>query len=213
MLIKNWMSRVQYSISSDALATEAADMIQKHNLKVLPVVDEGRLRGIVLRTDLTDAALCVSGSGDMREMRYFCHKLKVKDLMIRMPATISVETPVEDVLVKGKELMVSTFPVMDGDKVVGVVSDREIFITLFKLLQVGQKLTRITLTGITIEKGTLSEILRIIDDTGSIARTIFTVHETNNHAARVVVRAESENPERIREAFLNKGFNILEFAY
>ena len=127
MLIKNWMLPQQYSITSDAFATEAVMLIQEHNLRMLPVVDEGHLRGILLRTDLSDAALCVSGSGDMNEMSYFCNKLKVKDLMIRMPVTISVETTVEEVLIKGKEMMLSTFPVMDGDKVVGVVSDREIY--------------------------------------------------------------------------------------
>ena len=212
-MIKNWMFPQQYFISSDALATEAVMLIQEHNLKMLPVVDEGRLRGILLRTDLSDAALCVSGSGDTCEMNYFCNKLKVKDLMVRMPFTIPVDATVEETLIKGKELMLSTFPVMDGAKVIGVVSDREIYQTLFKLLQAGQKRTRITLSGITIEKGTLSELLQLIDDTGSIVRAIFTVQEANSSTARVVVRAESENPEKIRKALLDKGFNILEFGY
>lgn len=98
-------------------------------------MDERRLRRIVLKTDLTDEAFCVRGGGGMCEMRDFYSKLRVKELILRMLATISMETPVEDVLVKSKELMVSTFSVTDGDKVVSVVSDREIFITLFKLLR------------------------------------------------------------------------------
>ena len=69
------------------------------------------------------------------------------------------------------------------------------------------------MSGITIEKGTLSELLQLIDDTGSIARAIFTVQEANSSTARVVVRAESEDPEKIRKALLDKGFNILEFGY
>ena len=149
----------------------------------------------------------------MCEMNYFCNKLKVKDLMVRMPVTIPVDATVEETLIKGKELMMSTFPVMDGDKVIGVVSDREIYVTLYKLLQAGQKRTRITLTGVTIEKGALSEILRIIDETGSIAHAIFTVREKNSRTARVLVRAESEDPEKIRKALLYNGFNILEFSY
>jgi acetoin utilization protein AcuB len=213
MVIKNWMLPLKYSISSDAPATEAAGLIQVHNLRMLPVIDEGRLRGILLRTDLTEAAMCVTGSGEPTEMNYFCNKLKVKDLMVRMPVTISLETTVEEVLIKGKEMMLSTFPVMDGDKVVGVVSDREIFVTLYKLLQANQKRTRITLSGVTVEKGTLSKITQLIDETGSITRAIFTVPEAHSDAVRVVVRAESENPEKIREALLDKGFNILEFGY
>ncbi len=213
MLIKNWMLPQRHSICSDASATEAVTLMQEHNLRMVPVVDEGRFRGILLRRDLSDAALCVSGSGDTCEMNYFCNKLKVKDLMVRMPFTIPVDATVEETLIKGKELMLSTFPVMDGDKVIGVVSDREIYLTLFNLLQAGQKRTRITLSGITIEKGTLSELLQLIDDTGSIARAIFTVQEANSSTARVVVRAESEDPEKIRKALLDKGFNILEFGY
>lgn len=213
MLIKNWMLPQRHFICSDASATEAVTLMQEHNLRMVPVVDEGRFRGILLRRDLSDAALCVSGSGDTCEMNYFCNKLKVKDLMVRMPFTIPVDATVEETLIKGKELMLSTFPVMDGDKVIGVVSDREIYQTLFRLLQAGQKRTRITLSGITIEKGTLSELLQLIDDTGSIAHAIFTVQEANSSTVRVVVRAESEDPEKIRKALLDKGFNILEFSY
>jgi acetoin utilization protein AcuB len=213
MLIKNWMLPQRHFICSNASATEAVTLMQEHNLRMVPVVDEGRFRGILLRRDLSDAALCVSGSGDTCEMNYFCNKLKVKDLMVRMPFTIPVDATVEETLIKGKELMLSTFPVMDGDKVIGVVSDREIYQTLFRLLQAGQKRTRITLSGITVEKGTLSEHQQLIDDTGSVAHAIFTVQEANSSTARVVVRAESENPEKIKKALLDKGFNILEFGY
>ncbi len=139
MYVKNWMLPTQVSISSDALATEALLLIRQHNLKILPVVDNGRLRGVLHRRDLSEAALCVSGSADVCEMNYFCKKLKVKDLMVRSPITIPIDATVEETLIKGREMMMSSFPVVDGDKVVGIVSDREIFVTLFKILEAGQE--------------------------------------------------------------------------
>jgi acetoin utilization protein AcuB len=211
MLIKNWMLPHQYSITSDALATEAAMLIREHNLKMIPVVDNGRLRGVVHRRDLSEAAMCVSGSGDACEMNYFCNKLKVKDLMIRMPMTINLDDTVEDTLIKGKDLTMSTFPVLEGDDVVGVVSDREIFVTLFKLLEAGINRLRITLAEVKLEKATLSDILKIIDDAGGTARAIFTVPENTSDKVRVVVRAESDNPDAIRNALTKKGLKILEF--
>lgn len=211
MLVKNWMLPQQYSISSDALAVEAAVLIREHNLKMLPVVDEGRLRGIVHRRDLSEAALCVSGSGDVCEMKYFCDKLKVKDLMVRMPVTVNVNDTVEETLIKGRELTMSTFPVMDGDKAVGVVSDREIFVTLFRLLEAGTDRCRVTLSDVTLQKGTLTDLLKIVDATGGTARSIFTVPEGKNGKVRVVLRAESNNPDAIRRALEERGFSILEF--
>jgi acetoin utilization protein AcuB len=212
MLIKNWMLPYQYSISSNALAVEAVMLIREHNLKVLPVVDEGRLRGVVHRRDLSEAALCVSGSGDMCEMNYFCNKLKVKDVMVRMPITINVNDSVEETLIKGKEMMMSTFPVLDGDRVVGVVSDREIFVTLFKLLEAGRPRVRITLTGVKLKPGTLSEVLSVVDEHGGNARAIFTVPEKDNGTVRVVVRAESDKPEAIKRGLEDKGYSVLEYG-
>ncbi len=212
MIVRNWMLPQQYSIASDAPATEAAMLIRKFNLKMIPVVDEGRLRGVVHRRDLSEAAMCVSGSGDACEMNYFCNKLKVKDLMVRMPATVNVNDTVEETLIKGKELTMSTFPVMDGERVVGVVSDREIFVTLFKLLEAGNYRVRFTLSDVTLKRGTLSDILKIVDTAGGTARAIFTVAEGTNDKVRVVFHADTSDPGAIRESLEDRGFNILELS-
>ncbi len=212
MFVRNWMLQQQYTISSDALATEAVTLIAQHNLKMLPVVDNGRLRGVVHRRDLSEVAMCVSGSGDLCEMNYYCNKLKVKDVMIRMPVTVSIDDSVEDTLIKGRKMMMSTFPVMDGDTVVGVVSDREIVVTLFKLLEASQERTRITLTDVNLEKGTLSEILRIVDENESKARAVFTVPEGKNGKVRVVVRAECDNPDVLKKTLEDRGYKILEYT-
>lgn len=212
MLVKNWMLPQQYSIPSNALATEAAMLIRDHNLKMLPVVDEGRLRGVVHRRDLSEAAMCVTGSGDACEMNYFCNKLKVKDLMVRMPTTVSVYESVEETLIKGLELTMSSFPVMDGEQVVGVVSDREIFVTLFKLLEAGTDRLRVTLADVTLEKGTLSDILTAVEETEGTARAIFALPDDSTDKVRVVIRAESSHPEAVRKALEERGFTILEFS-
>ncbi len=69
---------------------------------------------------------------------------------------------------------------MDGDKVVGVVSDREIFVTLFKILEAEEDRTRITLTNVALERGTLTKILSTVEETGAKARSIFTVPEAGS---------------------------------
>ena len=145
-------------------------------------------------------------------MNYFCNKLKVKDVMVRMPVTVSVDDTVDETLIKGRDLMMSTFPVMDGEKIVGVVSDREIFVTLFKLLEAGEERTRITLSDVKLEKGTLSNILRIVDENDVLARAIFTVPNGKNGRVRVVLRLQTDDREAIRKALSDAGYTILEFS-
>ena len=211
MFVKNWMQPQKLSISSDALAVEAVTLISRNNLKMLPVVDNGRLRGVVHRRDLSEAATCVSESGNTCELDYFCNKLKVKDVMVRMPVTVSVDDSVEDVLMKGRKLTMSTFPVMDGDKVVGVLSDREIFVMLYKLLEVGHECTRITLKDVNIQEGTLTRILKIVEESGGALLAVFTVPEGRNGVARVVLRTGGKDSANLRKNLQDNGFCILEF--
>lgn len=211
MFVRNWMQPQKLSISSDALAVEAVQLISRNNLKMLPVVDNGRLRGVVHRRDLSEAATCVSESGNSCELDYFCNKLKVKDVMVRMPVTVSVDDRVEDVLMKGRKLTMSTFPVMDGDKVVGVLSDREIFVMLYKLLEVGHECTRITLKDVNIQEGTLTRILKIVEESGGALRAVFTVPEGRNGVARVVLRTAGQDSAKLRKNLQDNGFCILEF--
>jgi CBS domain-containing protein len=130
--------------------------------------------------------------------------------MVRMPVTVSIDDTVEKILIKGKELMMSSFPVMDGDKVVGIVSDREIFVTLFKILEAEEDRTRITLTNVALERGTLAEILSTVEETGAKARSIFTVPEAGSGTVRVVLRLEAADPAPVFKALEDKGYKIME---
>ena len=53
----------------------------------------------------------------------------------------------------------SSFPVMDGDKVLGIVSDREIFVTLFKILEAARRSNTYHINECPLERGTLTSIL------------------------------------------------------
>ncbi|MFO1265967.1 MAG: CBS domain-containing protein [Rubrivivax sp.] len=52
MLVRNWMKANPMTISGDTLVSEAKRLISENNLHALPVVEEGRLRGLVTRANL-----------------------------------------------------------------------------------------------------------------------------------------------------------------
>lgn len=102
MIIKNWMRKDPVTITSDTLASEALSVFEQHPQPFLPVVDNDRLRGILARRDLREAASCVTAAESIHELNYFNTRLKVKDLMVRKPETLSVDDTVETALSKGK---------------------------------------------------------------------------------------------------------------
>lgn len=210
MIVRNWMRRDPVSIHSDALVREAQELVQRHGLRYVPVVDHGVLRGVLRRRDLYEAATYVTSRQNVYELRYFNERLKVKDLMIRKPKTISADEPVEEAMRKGAELGVSFFPVMEAGKLVGTVSYEEIFETFAQVLGVREKWVGITLEDVEIGPSTLREISQKVEETGAVLRSIFTLKQQSAKASKVVIRVETQRPEELLERFKQAGYRIME---
>lgn len=127
MLVRNWMKSNPVTISGDTLVTEAKRLLSEHNLHALPVVEGGKLRGLVTRHILLRAGHYVLRTQDPDELDFFATRLKARDVMVRNPATVEASDTMRHCLQKGRELGVAQFPVMEAGAVVGVISANEIF--------------------------------------------------------------------------------------
>jgi acetoin utilization protein AcuB len=127
MLVRNWMRANPVVIPGDTLVTEAKRLLTENNLHALPVMEDGQLRGLVTRHILLRAGHYVMRTQDPDELDYFATRLKVKDIMVRNPATVEASDSMQHCLKKGRELGVAQFPVMEKGRVVGVISANEIF--------------------------------------------------------------------------------------
>ena len=56
MLVKNWMSKPAITINADAMLIDAINLLQKHEIHTLPVLEGARLAGIVTDRDLKTAS-------------------------------------------------------------------------------------------------------------------------------------------------------------
>lgn len=127
MLVRDWMQPGPRTTGSDTLVSEAKRIMSEHQLHALPVVDDGRLRGLVTRANLLRMGHFVLRTQNPDEFAFFVTRLKVKDIMLRRPATVQANDSMQDCLARGRELGVAQFPVLDGEELVGVISANEIF--------------------------------------------------------------------------------------
>lgn len=127
MLVRDWMRPDPATIPGDTLVTEAKRVLADQNLHALPVVEQGKLRGLVTRHILLRAGHYVLRTQDPDELDFFATRLRVRDIMVRNPATIEAGDTMQHCLRKGRELGVAQFPVMEDGQVVGIISANEIF--------------------------------------------------------------------------------------
>ena len=81
MLVKNWMSKPAITIDIDAFMNDAIKLLKNHNIKMLPVMEKGRLVGIVTDRDLKRASASDATTLEIHELLYLISKIKIKEIM------------------------------------------------------------------------------------------------------------------------------------
>ncbi len=120
--VRDRMSPSPITINSEESLQTAMELLHKHNIRELPVVDHGELIGIVTDRDLREIAPSYPVFRDRQEIRYYLQSLKVARAMTADPLKISPETS----LLKAAKILhtyrIGALPVVENGKLVGIIS-------------------------------------------------------------------------------------------
>lgn len=116
MKVKDLMTTSLITVDSRKSIAYALTLMQEHNIRRLPVVEGGRLLGMIVQHDIEIA---------LRRQEVIPETpvdwIMTKKLRITRPEADLLEAI--DELIKHK---ISALPVMDGDKLVGLISEIDI---------------------------------------------------------------------------------------
>jgi acetoin utilization protein AcuB len=134
MLIKNWMSKPAITIDADASMYEAIKLLKNHNIKMLPVMEKGKLVGIVTDRDLKRASASDATSLEIHELLYLITEIKIKKIMTKNPITVPQDYTVEETAEILLKHNISGVPVVDQYRdVVGTITQNDLFRILISL--------------------------------------------------------------------------------
>jgi len=210
MIVKNWMRKNPDTMSSDLSAKDAMILFEKNRVPFMAVVDNGKFRGLIARRDLREAASWAIATQDIYEVQYFNERLKVKDIMVRKPVTLSVDDTVEMALEKGKQFGRSFLPVMDGETFVGSLSNRDFSHALSQLLGSAEGLHGVSIEINGDSKVTIKKILEDIFIMGLEIKGLFTLKNPDSGAKRLIIRFEAKCLKKIVSLIEEKGYNLIE---
>jgi CBS domain-containing protein len=127
-LVKHWMTRDVITITPDTSLSEAHRLMTEKRIRRLPVVDHGKLVGLVTLGDVRSAEPSAASTLSVWEMNNLLAKLKVSEIMTREPVTISQEATISTVAEIMLEKKFSGLPVVDeAGKLVGIITESDIF--------------------------------------------------------------------------------------
>lgn len=144
MRVKHIMSSPVVSVSSDMPVLEAAKLMKEKRIERLPVVDHGKLEGIVTKDRVLRSSPSMATSLSLHEIHYLFAKLTVREIMQKDVITVSPETTVENAVRLAQEKRVGCLPVVDGGSLVGILTTNDFFyLVLNPVLGIGEKGSRI----------------------------------------------------------------------
>ncbi len=190
MLVKNWMSKEVITVDADDSMQNAIYILQEQNIKILPVMDDATLVGIISDRDLKKASPSDATTLDMHELLFLISKIKVRDLMKKPVYTAKPDDTVEEAAAILLEKKISGLPVVDeNNRLVGIITRSDIFRVLISLSGLGKK-------GIQFA-------IRIKDMPGIIKEVRELIHEYGGRTASIL--SSSDNAP---EGYLNFYFRI-----
>lgn len=166
MLVKDRMSVHPLTISEDESIYGAHRYMEDQSVRHLPVVNKaGKMVGVVTEDDLLKAEPSGVTLLSVWEINSLLNKVRVKDVMVRDVITTTEDAPIEEAAHLMLEHKIGCLPVMRNGKLVGIITESDIFRTFMELFSARQKGLRITLE-IPDKEGQLAKVAQAIADQG-----------------------------------------------
>jgi acetoin utilization protein AcuB len=202
MFVGERMSRPVISVSPDEPINEVLAMFRAEHIRRAPVMKDAKLVGIVSERDLLNASPSTATTLSVWELHYLIGKVKVKDVMSKKVITVDKDTPIEEAARIMADRKIGGLPVVSGGKVVGMITETDLFKVFLELMGARQKGTRVTAT-VPEQPGELAKITKAISASGGdfIAFGMFAGPDAESRV--VTFKVQGMKKEKIKEVLEN----------
>ncbi|MBM4459467.1 MAG: CBS domain-containing protein [Chloroflexi bacterium] len=196
MLIKDLMTPNPICGRPDMPVTEAQALMQQHNFRHLPILDaEGKLVGLITQRSLAHAI-----PSDVRQfspfvINYVLARVKAQNIMVKDVITIDENVAIEEAARLMADRKIGCLPVMREGRLIGIISDHDLFKAMVNLLGARRAGLRVTV----LQPDRAGEVARI---SGAIAETggylsVFVTYPTSDPAVWSSVVKVTNVPENV----------------
>jgi len=207
------MTKNPITVDSETLVIDAQKIMKENNIRRLPVVDKGKLLGIITKHDLLEASPSPATSLSVHELNYLLSKMKVKEIMKKNPLTLAPDTPFEEALRIGQDKRIGSFPVVENGKLVGIATESDIVRFLTSALGIREEGSRITIEGLGGKLTDLEKIISIVNQHNTIVLSMISLPRPEKKDWMIVLRLKTSSPDPIVKDFKKAGFNVTYSAW
>lgn len=125
--VQDWMRENPVTITPDATLAEAQELMTEHEVRRLPVVENGELVGIITYSDILRQIPPLREEEEIDHATVLLSQRTVGEVMTYSPITINPSATIQEAAERMLEYQVSGLPVVRNNKVVGIITESDIF--------------------------------------------------------------------------------------
>jgi acetoin utilization protein AcuB len=198
LLVENWMNPNVITVDADDSMLDATKLLKEHNIRHLPVLEKGKLVGVITDRDLKRASPSDATALEAHELLYLIANIKVREIMTKNPITVPYNYTIEEAAELLLQARISGMPVVDKDgDVIGTITQTDLFKVLISLTGVGKKGVQFAFL-LEDRAGSIKDVADVIRAYGGRMASILSSYEKAPEGHRYVyIRMYDVNQEKM----------------
>lgn len=198
------------TVTEDTTLFDAMDAMRRRNFSRLLVTKGDRLIGIVTELDLMRVAPSAATTLSVWEQNALLAKLHVSQVMTHNPLTIGPDATVEEAALLMRDKQISGLPVVTDGKIVGIVTEGDLFSAFVDLMHAPTPGARITLQ-VENRVGVLAEVSNIVSSLGINILAVATF-DADAGVPQIVLKVNTMEPAELVEKLNAAGHRVVHLA-
>jgi len=206
MIVGDLMTTNVVSIPSHTSLAQARRILDAHRFRRLPVIDRGKLVGIVTKDALDRMGPSQLTTFSIHELGYLVDKITVEEVMRRDVITVTPDTTVEEAVALAQTKRVGALVVTEGERVVGIATTNDFFYKVLNhILGIGIPGSRIIVRNC-FQGADLEKVVAAINklNVGITNLFIIDLPEVNKHD--LVLHLDTEDNSQVIQALTRLGW-------
>jgi acetoin utilization protein AcuB len=198
------------TVPPDTSLIQAKDIIADKKIAHLLVVDkDGQLAGIVSDRDLKQSWASPATTLSVHELNYILQQLTVETIMRKKIVSISPDTTIERAASIMQENRISALPVIEGEKLVGIITTTDVMEVLLQAIGLDSDSLRFTVL-VEDRIGMVAQVSKILQDKQINIRSLVSWPEKKHPGVfQLVMRVRAEDGQSAVSALTDAGFKVL----
>ncbi len=207
MFVKDFMTTSPITIPIDTPVLEALNIMRKRKVHQLPVMDRGKLAGLVTERELLKVSPSPATTLSIYEMNYLLSKMTIKEVLVKDPITVESNCTIEEAALQMREHGIRSLLVVDNGQLRGIITQTDVFEALIRIFGLRKPGVRLVLE-MENRVGALADMLNIVKNHGINVHGV-ACREKDDRIITVMLRLSATKVDDLVKDFGDNGITVV----